>query len=76
MPTTQQLRRDQNAGAVIRVADPDSEYLGKQVDYDPQGPRDLTPWRRLMGEARFTAAQCRAEGLHGGPWAVARRIRF
>lgn len=74
--TTRSLLADQAAGAVIRVWAPDLEDHGRQVTYDPRKPRDHEPWRLALGEARFPAADCRAEGLHGGPWAVARRLRF
>lgn len=74
--TTRDLRRAQNAGAVIRVFSPEDEHHGKQVSYDPERPGDRTPWRLVRGETRFPAAECRAEGLHGGPWAVASLLRF
>lgn len=74
--TTRSLLAAQRSGAVIRVWDPDLEDHGKQVTYDPQKPGDREPWRLVRGEARFPAAVCRAEGLHGGPWAVSRLLRF
>jgi hypothetical protein len=63
-------------GAVIRVSMPDDENHGKQVVHDPEKARDITPWRLVKGEARFKSADCRPEGLHGGSWALARRLRI
>lgn len=74
--TTRELLRDRRAGAVIRVWQVDEEHAGKQVTHDPEKPGDRTPWRLVRGEARFPAAECRAEGLHGGPWALARLLRL
>jgi hypothetical protein len=61
-------------GAVIRVSMPDDEDHGKQVVHDPEDARDVTPWRLVRGETRFKSADCRPEGLHGGPWALARKL--
>lgn len=68
------LLRAKRQGAVIRVSMPDNEGHGKQVVYDPEKPGDRTPWRLVRGEDRFRSADCRPEGLHGGPWALARRL--
>lgn len=76
MTTTRDLLRSQSAGAVIRVFNPDSEDAGKQVVHDPERPGDRTPWRLVRGETRFPASDCRAEGLHGGPWVIAGLLRF
>lgn len=76
MVTTRELLKAQAEGAVIRVWPVDEEHAGQQVTHDPEGPGDRTPWRLARGEARFPAAECRATGLHGGPWAVARLLRF
>lgn len=74
--TAQDLLRAKAEGAVIRVSMPDDENHGKQVTHDPERPRDNTPWRLVKGEARFKSADCRPEGMHGGPWALARRLRI
>jgi hypothetical protein len=74
--TARALLACQAEGAVIRVSMPDDEHHGKQVTHDPERTRDTTPWRLVRGEARFRSADCRPEGLHGGPWALARRLRL
>lgn len=74
--TTRALLQAKREGAVIRVCAPDSEHHGKQVIHDPEKARDHTPWRLVRGEDRFPAADCRPEGLHGGPWALARVLRI
>lgn len=74
--TTRQLLAAKDQGAVIRVFDPDSEHHGKQVTYDPEKARDHTPWRLTRGEDRFAAWQCRPEGMHGGPWVLASKLRI
>lgn len=74
--TADRLLRAKAEGAVIRVNRPDDENHGRQVVHDPEGPRDVTPWRLVRGEARFRSADCRPEGLHGGPWALAKKLRF
>lgn len=72
--TTRQLLAAKAEGAVIRVSMPDDEDHGKQVLHDPERARDVTPWRLVRGEARFRAADCRPEGMHGGPWSLARKL--
>ena len=74
--TAQALLRAKAEGAVIRVNLPDDDHYGKQVTHDPEKPRDLTPWRLVRGEARFRSSDCRPTGLHGGPWALVRLLRF
>lgn len=74
--TAQALLACKKEGAVIRVYMPDDEHHGMQVAHDPEKPRDGTPWRLVKGEERFKSADCRPEGLHGGPWALARRLRI
>jgi hypothetical protein len=74
--TARALLAAQAEGAVIRVSRPDDEHHGKQVTHDPEKAGDRTPWRLVRGEERFGSADCRPEGLHGGPWALARLLRI
>lgn len=74
--TARSLLAAKAQGAVIRVFDPENEHHGKQVVHDPEKARDRTPWRLVRGEDRFESWQCRPEGVHGGPWALARRLRI
>lgn len=75
--TTRALLAAKAQGAVIRVhRREDDDNHGRQVVYDPEKPRDYTPWRLVRGEDRCPAAECRPEGLHGGPWELARKLRI
>jgi hypothetical protein len=68
--TAAELRRAQSEGAKIMAYD-------TEVEYKPSRDRDVTPWRALGSRVRYRSTECRpVEPRGGGPWAVARLIRF
>ena len=68
--TTAELLVFEREGAKIVSGD-------TEVRYQPSKPRDVTPWRAVGGRVRYRASECRpVEPRGGGPWAVARLIRF
>lgn len=69
--TTQALLRAQDQGARITVRE-----TGSAVVHDPRRSRDRQAWRLKGGTLRYTAAECRAEGQRGGPWALAKKLRI
>lgn len=75
--STADLRKFQREGAKIVTGAPYDE--GSEVEYAPQYPRDPQPWKvvGLTGADRVRARACSpVEPRGGGPWTVARLIRF
>jgi hypothetical protein len=71
---SEDLRRAQRQGAVIRVAA--GEHRGRTAVWSPRLRGDRQPWKVKGTNHRVDAASCRAEGARGGPWPVARLLRF
>lgn len=74
MTTTAELRTAQREGATIW------SNQGTQVGYFPRHKGDRLPWlmKGWPDEPRYrrSAANCYAGSLTGGPWSVARLLRF
>lgn len=68
-PTTRDLLTAHGQGAVIVHRE-----SGMPLMYRPRYRGDREPWRPEGSRVRYTAAECRAEGPNGGPWALAKLL--
>lgn len=69
--TSRDLLSAQREGAVIVHCE-----SGAVLKYSPRHARDREPWRPEGSRVRYTAAECIAQGPRGGPWALARLLKF
>lgn len=67
--TSAEIKAAIKQGAVAKVD-------GKRVIFAPVEKGDRSPWREEHSRNYYPASRVTLEGPNGGPWAVAKLLRF